>query len=669
MNTFYTIQNFRVFNQEGQTFKMSPITVLTGCNSSGKSSLVKSQLLLRDFMRKIHEGLDKGNCRPDLYHLQLMGNETKLGAFNSVKNHDSEDGSKISFSYEVSVPEIDKPILVEYEFIEDKNDFFHNGILSRIRVSGRNGKIIYEAERTDDLSDTRPEIGMRLETKTLDLNYFLPLQISGKRGKNESKINRTDLFNLEIYNRLKDATKENIHSFLPIFEHEEKTEELLENIIKRFEESEFATFGGYVDHLSEDVLSVVEPLDASIETGTDIYGFEKILRRYISENSNWDVYHDLSRLASDSLRHEFASGNMSKEDVICAIIKENSKNLHLKNQFIFSALSQLSLRLCGAVAAGSQVQPNRDPLVLEQNNTFNTFCNECIDIILKAMSPSFIRNIEYVSSSRATMARVYILDDRRDEFSRILTNYAEEVSRYKSNASENSTFSPGSFINKWAKRFEIGESVEFKYGDNGQGLSIVVHKDKTDTEGHLLADEGYGLTQLLSILLSIEILAMRAKPLEKANKRYMDDEKRLSDPTVGFYDFPLYFGNFEPSTLAVEEPEIHLHPEYQSKLAEMFLDAYRRFSIEFIIETHSEYLIRRLQTMIPQVKRGHEYGLDLDELSIYYINSPKRVKEDPLLKQVVRVKVGEDGRLQNSFGPGFFDEATKQALKLVYPEM
>ena len=37
MNTKYTIKNFRVFDSYGATIDLKPLTILTGCNSSGKS--------------------------------------------------------------------------------------------------------------------------------------------------------------------------------------------------------------------------------------------------------------------------------------------------------------------------------------------------------------------------------------------------------------------------------------------------------------------------------------------------------------------------------------------------------------------------------------------------------------------------------------------------------
>ncbi len=45
----------------------------------------------------------------------------------------------------------------------------------------------------------------------------------------------------------------------------------------------------------------------------------------------------------------------------------------------------------------------------------------------------------------------------------------------------------------------------------------------------------------------------------------------------------------------LEEPESNLHPNLQSKLADFLIDASDRFGIKWVIETHSEYFIRKLQ--------------------------------------------------------------------------
>ncbi|GHU08889.1 hypothetical protein FACS1894158_18350 [Betaproteobacteria bacterium] len=48
----------------------------------------------------------------------------------------------------------------------------------------------------------------------------------------------------------------------------------------------------------------------------------------------------------------------------------------------------------------------------------------------------------------------------------------------------------------------------------------------------------------------------------------------------------------------IEEPESHLHPLAQSKLAELFAQVSQERGVQFIVETHSEHLFRRLQTLI-----------------------------------------------------------------------
>lgn len=54
------------------------------------------------------------------------------------------------------------------------------------------------------------------------------------------------------------------------------------------------------------------------------------------------------------------------------------------------------------------------------------------------------------------------------------------------------------------------------------------------------------------------------------------------------------------STVLLEEPEIHLHPLAQAVLAEMFVEVSQARNVQFIVETHSEHLFRRMQTLVAQ---------------------------------------------------------------------
>jgi predicted ATPase len=56
----------------------------------------------------------------------------------------------------------------------------------------------------------------------------------------------------------------------------------------------------------------------------------------------------------------------------------------------------------------------------------------------------------------------------------------------------------------------------------------------------------------------------------------------------------------EGSTILMEQPEIHLHPSVQAGLADVFIDAVKTRKIQIILESHSEYLLKRLQRRIAE---------------------------------------------------------------------
>ncbi len=66
------------------------------------------------------------------------------------------------------------------------------------------------------------------------------------------------------------------------------------------------------------------------------------------------------------------------------------------------------------------------------------------------------------------------------------------------------------------------------------------------------------------------------------------------------------------STIILEQPEIHLHPSVQAGLADVFIDAITKRDVQIILESHSEYLLRRLQ------RRIAEEALSFDKAALYF---------------------------------------------------
>ena len=230
---------------------------------------------------------------------------------------------------------------------------------------------------------------------------------------------------------------------------------------------------------------------------------------------------------------------------------------------------------------------------------------------------SIIENTEYIEAVRANTRRLYTNDSQGTGFNELILDYtSREIDDLAIK-----------FINKWLKAFEIADEIIFK---NVEGVATSIYL-KSYLEEIALADLGYGITQFLPILLKI---ALEQPVVKKRNH-----------------------GQIVKKLILLEEPETNLHPKLQSLLADFLVDALITFEIRLIIETHSEYIIRRMQVMTA------EKIVNSEETSIYYFNSPSQTKEG--LDQIIEIKILENGSLSKDFGEGFFDEATRMKFELL----
>ena len=75
--------------------------------------------------------------------------------------------------------------------------------------------------------------------------------------------------------------------------------------------------------------------------------------------------------------------------------------------------------------------------------------------------------------------------------------------------------------------------------------------------------------------------------------------------------------------LAIEQPELHLHPRFQAELADLFIQSAKGETAQtLILETHSEHLILRLQRRIREQAKGSATNLPLitgDDVAIYHV--------------------------------------------------
>lgn len=253
------------------------------------------------------------------------------------------------------------------------------------------------------------------------------------------------------------------------------------------------------------------------------------------------------------------------------------------------------------------------------------------DMAKKLLNVNLCFKNEYVSSNRFSIQRTYSFNDQTD-FSKLL----EQVEKLKGKAK----ITCNEFINKWIKIFGIADKLILKPDSDTGNFKAYLVKNNIETS---LADFGLGTNQLLPVIFALAI--------HKKDWRW---EESLSPNQ--------YFNR----TVVIEEPEANLHPALQSKLADMFVDAINKFGVQIIAETHSEYLIRRLQYLTAK----HYYNpsdikgsISAEDSVIYYFNQDKDVNaKEP---KVVKIEITDGGNLTDTFGKGFFDEATTLKFDLI----
>lgn len=58
----------------------------------------------------------------------------------------------------------------------------------------------------------------------------------------------------------------------------------------------------------------------------------------------------------------------------------------------------------------------------------------------------------------------------------------------------------------------------------------------------------------------------------------------------------------EKSTLILDEPEVHLHPEWQLKLANLIVLLQKEFGLHILINTHSPYMLNAIEVFVKKYK-------------------------------------------------------------------
>ena len=723
MNTNLTIKNFRVFDENGVSFEFNPITILTGSNSSGKSSVVKAVFLLNSFLAQIKKAVANGDAiELEKYKLDFTQYPNNLlGRFDKVINGNSNNKA-IFIGFSVHSLMLSKEIYVNLVFSSDENDVLNNAFLESIEMSTDDGVFYSSSKSTPSYCNlnilkedfvtfllaefaihafcgtastyefdggmTEEEYKSNIKsiidylrtvekTRRDDILRYVRFSNTKKSivEKNEDcqfleRVKEDGfIFSIPLLDELRDFDKDDVESFVTshcMNNASEGFKAATQKVLETYKKSEFDTFDYFFHDFEHRYLEHVVCSGGILKTA--VKGVQ-ILRSAQLSLDNSFLFVNPYDSQSISLNWDDSSDYVAPSEQETAEIKKKEIQEWEQRELTFDLLYEIVMEWNRNYQNSMKMNivngnHSETPYVYEEPSMWNPtgsvyhiayvlLTKFAAAVVTEALTPEWGGNMSYVSSSRASVNRLYTLDSK-DDFSTLLQNYFEKKrlflgdNRKSTHCPINMDYVPDSFMNSWIKKFEIGDSISLNVDKEGLGVQIHLHKS-SNNEGRLLADEGYGITQLVSILLQIEtaILSARGK---KANRYYGLDalDKFKSDQFL-----------YEVNTISIEEPEIHLHPKYQSILADMLVEACQKYNIHFVIETHSEYLIRKLQLLVS----GHVEGIiaDRSRVSIYYIYSP----DEKSKQKVKRIEICADGYLDDTFGEGFYDEATKLSRKLM----
>lgn len=235
--------------------------------------------------------------------------------------------------------------------------------------------------------------------------------------------------------------------------------------------------------------------------------------------------------------------------------------------------------------------------------------------------------VEYIPAHMAYQRTFFKMSDQ-DYMSQVISDYAH--SRIRKGEREYL------FVQKWLGRSQnaLGQEMGLSICKDFKLIPIAGEAYQVDVttmeDGQTrLADLGMGSIQMFILLLRFATIL----------------RKYSTAPSK-----PIIF---------VEEPELNLHPNWQSHLAELFRDL-NSMGFQIVVETHSEYLIRKTQVLV--ANSDYKDQKDVDEscpFKVYYFSN----------EGCIDMKYQPSGRFVESFGTGFFDEAAKSTSEMSAKEI
>ncbi|MCA1431255.1 DUF3696 domain-containing protein [Bradyrhizobium sp. NBAIM16] len=530
----WSIENFKSF--AGRTdITLAPITIFAGANSSGKSTIIQSILLLKQTVQ----------YAPPNRPMALNGPLVKLGTFNDIKNHKSDE-PYIGIAWEMDVEE-------NFQRFRGTGDLFSEHFyFSRSHIRSITGSFKWDATVVNQVGpplnltnaeflQLNPRIvsaGLLAQAREKDDNHF---RLSINRAENKLDVSDID-----------EASKKEIFGTKP----------------------ECSIIGATLRHFLPAAVAVSynATLNRARLIAQIVIGDDNYYPWQARDLSKAEIQADRAREILTVLTGDQSAPNLSlfpeaevaiTADELAARFRRYRAHQRTQRTEVKQTRTMSELR-----AEIEEIIARDQMPLFETEPTFPSAINEGVQYA----SSYFASSVRYLGPLRDEPKPIYPLEAlsnttevgfKGEHTAAVLDLHREKQVRYL----------PSSFIqpdgfnlkSKYATLHDavvdwlayVGVASEVSTADQGK----MGHQLQVKTAGldryHDLTNVGVGVSQVLPII----VMAL------------------LAD---------------SPSLLIFEQPELHLHPKVQARLADFFLSV-SLIGKQCLLETHSEYLIDRFR--------------------------------------------------------------------------
>ena len=654
-----SFKNYRSFKTK-QTINLKPITILVGPNSSGKSSILKLFGLIKQSISS-----------EDGEFINFKGKEVDLGRLEDVLHKQKDGELELSIECPLFMPRIEisnKMDETEYgnDLVETGYSIKYNLIINPLTKSKK--KTILGTHPWSEYSQKNRDRWRRFHDSSIIGTSNIQIYTNDNELLDSKKFNRIssdnvgrkNMFTLTDFRSKNDSNeiemirtkiKEYLSIYIKILKKVNtiySSSRILNKIIdeniwfwkyeKWFEGKSFCP-----ETYLESGNTRYDPIEIAFRPTPihDYLDWKNIpIQQYWKYRKNWQTSGDEILDAKKSLKRNENKGDLNEGDeydnrkIILKRIKKhwmeiNSSGLLDKKNYyeyieqtIFWYINDLIIDYWEITS--TKLKPNKESIIgmdtLERTNVYCQVVSKSIDIACS--------NIIAINALRPSPKPYYTFDEMKsiigEEEVKTIINRKDSEDEYRYEISE-----------KYLSILGFDHHVIIEQIDKEGGLFSIMLRSRKDNLSMTVDKFGFGFSQIL--------------PLVFARSLY-------------------------GRSVIIEQPELHLHPKSQSRLADFFVfrvsttfTDIKTFATkiivennlksyvenQFFIETHSEHLIRRLQVLIARGELSNE------DVAIYYVD--KNRLGNSFVKEY---KINERGFFDEAWPEGFFDNISNSLMEL-----